>query len=87
MTRKQLLKSPEYWLAQMQIGVYEAVVGYMMSHGLTPSDFCEKKKLDRKVIEKVIDGDWVGTASEFCKIILACDKVPVIKIENLKEQK
>lgn len=87
MTRKQLLKSKEYWFVQMQMHLYEVVSKYMSRTGKTNEQMCEKLDISQRTLKKIRDGEWDNTIHEYISILLACDKVPVIRIENLKDQK
>ncbi len=83
MTRKQLLSSPEYWKVQFSIAVYES----MKEAKLTQKQLAGKLGVSQSFISQIINEVKSPSIETFVRILLACGKAPVIKIENLKDQK
>ncbi len=83
MTRKQLLSSPEYWKVQFSIAIYES----MKEAKLTQKQLAAKLGMSQSFLSQVINEVRTPSIEMFVRILLACGKVPVIKIENLKDQK
>lgn len=87
MTRKQLLKSNDYWVTQFQINLYEKISNCIRKHKISIKEFCSQKQLSIYKIKQVIKGDWEGTIHEYVYLIMCCNKVPIITIESIKDQK
>lgn len=85
MERKELLSSPEYWETNFQIEIWEVVRDY--SRGKYIDEVRKELAISDKKLSEIIAGDWKGTVEEFVRIMLVCNKVPKIVIENLEDQK
>lgn len=83
MTRKKLLNSPEYWKVKFSIAIYEA----MKSAGLTQKQLAGKLGISQPFISQIVNDIKSPSIETFVRILIVCGKMPVITIENLKDQK
>ena len=82
MTRKELLNSKEYWTTGIKIIMYETVQSYIEKKKLTIDKFCLDNNLSKRMVKSVLSGDFNGSINNITKILMACDKVPVLKIKS-----
>lgn len=87
MTRKQLLRSPEYWTTQFQIQIYQEVSDYWHKEGRSCEKVAKKLGISKYKLLQILNGEWVGSIKEFVSILLIMKRVPVIDIQELKNQK
>lgn len=84
MERQELIESLEYWIADIQLKVWEAV----KNSGVSRKELAERMQLDRSYVDRLMNGDRdIRSIPIMTKMLLAIGKVPIIKIEELKDQK
>jgi len=84
-TRKELLKSKEYWLVKFQVALYEQVENYIKENKLTKTQFAEKLGVSKGYISQILNGDFDHKLSKFIELSLAINKVPLINFEELEK--
>lgn len=83
MTREELLNSKEYWIAGMQISIFEAVSQYMEENNLTENELALRLNCNQRMASEILAGDFSGTINEFVSILLMCGKVPLLSVHEL----
>ena len=84
-TRKELLKSKEYWLVKFQVALYEQVENYLKENKLTKSQFAEKLGVSKGYISQILNGNFDHKLSKFVELSLAINKVPLLKFEDIEK--
>lgn len=87
MKRKELLSSSTYWSTQFQIEIYRAVRDALEKWKKPTHLFITELGISSYKFGQIMNGDWIGTVEEFCRIMVKLKKAPKIIIENLKNQK
>ena len=85
MKRKELLESREYWIAQVQLGLYEMMENYMKENALNKTQLAEKLKVSKGYISQILNGDFDHKISKLVDISLALGKVPILKYESTEK--
>ena len=57
MTREELIQSKEYWMAKLQIDLFNEVESYMKKNGLNRVQFAEKLGVSKGYISQILNGD------------------------------
>ncbi|MBL0911703.1 MAG: helix-turn-helix transcriptional regulator [Bacteroidia bacterium] len=83
MKREELLKSREYWVTQMQLGLFSLMDAYCRENNLNRTQLAEKLGVTKGYVSQVMNGDFDHKISKLADLALACGKVPVIRFEDL----
>jgi transcriptional regulator with XRE-family HTH domain len=89
MTREELIQSKEYWLAKLQIDLFNEVESYMKKNGLNRVQFAEKLGVSKGYVSQILNGDADHRMSKFVELALSIGLIPTIsfeEIETLKER-
>lgn len=78
MKRADLIKSREYWIAEIQLQLFSLIENYRTKHKLTKTQIAEKLGVTKSYITQVLNGDFDHKMSKLVDLSLAFGKVPVI---------
>lgn len=84
-TRKQLLKSPEYWLAGLQMDIFRHVSNYLKANPGKDHAICQQAGISTRMLKIILNGDYNGKLSELCAIAIATGYAPKLQFKDLKE--
>ncbi|MBP3343055.1 MAG: helix-turn-helix transcriptional regulator [Bacteroidales bacterium] len=84
-TRKELLKSPGYWLARFQTELFRCVRNYLKSEKKTQTQFAEQLGVSKGYVSQVLNGDFDHKISSFIKLSLSAGYIPEIKLTPIEE--
>lgn len=82
-TREELLKSPEYWITQVQMELYRNVLAYMEKEGLNQSQLARQLGVSKGYVSQVLNGNFNYTLRKLIELSLAVGKVPVIEFKDM----
>lgn len=85
MEREQLLRSPNYWLAYVQNGLFKMVDNYRFVNRLKKKDLAIKLGVTRGYVSQLLNGDFDHKISKLVELSLACGKVPKITYCDLEQ--
>ena len=85
MEREELLKSNEYWITNIQIGLFEMIRKYLKESNLTKTQLAEKLGVTKGYISQILNGDGDHKISKLVELSLACNIAPVFSFVNLDE--
>ena len=92
MTRKELVKSREYWIAQIQLDLFELIENYRKKNDLNKTQLAAQLGVTKSYITQILNGDFDHKVSKLVELSLAFGKVPVLQfidvdqyIENNKQ--
>ena len=85
MRREELLKSPAYWTAGLQIELYRQIVAYMEHHGLNKTQLAEHLGCTKGYVTQLLNGDFDHKLSKFVELSLAVNKIPEITFSDVDE--
>lgn len=83
--REELIKSKEYWLAQLQTMLYQNVEDYLKENQMTKSEFARKMGVSKGYISQILNGDFDHKLSKFIELSLMIEKVPLLKLEDIEK--
>lgn len=85
MTREELLRSNEWWLAEIQNDLYKVIYDHMNKHHLKKKDIAEKLNVSKGYISQVLNGHFDHKISKLIDLAMAFGKVPQISYIDLDE--
>lgn len=92
MTRNELVKSREYWMAQIQLDLFELIENYRKKNDLNKTQLAAQLGVTKSYITQILNGDFDHKVSKLVELSLAFGKVPVLQfidvdkyIENNKQ--
>lgn len=85
MTREQLLRSPHYWLAYIQNGMFKMIEDYRNKNRLKKKDLAEKMGVTKGYVSQILNGDFDHKISKLVELSLACGKIPQISYSDLEQ--
>lgn len=83
MTREELIQSKEYWMAKLQIDLFNEVEDYMRKNGLNRAQFAEKLGVSKGYISQILNGDADHRMSKFIELTLSIGLVPTLSFEDI----
>lgn len=85
MTREELLKSPAYWTAGLQMELYRQIIAYMERHHMKKSQLAEHLGCTKGYVTQLLNGDFDHKLSKFVELSLAINKIPEITFSDVDE--
>jgi transcriptional regulator with XRE-family HTH domain len=85
MTRKELLKSREYWIVKVQIDLFNLIENYRVANHLTKTQIAEKLGVTKGYVTQILNGDFDHKVSKLVDLALAFGKVPVLNFEDYEQ--
>ncbi len=82
-TREELLKSPDYWIAEVQMELYRNVLSYMEGEGLNQTQLAQQLGVSKGYVSQVLNGNFNYTLRKLIELSLAVGKVPVIEFKDI----
>lgn len=85
MTREELLKSREYWIAKIQIDLFNLIENYRTNKKMTKTQLATELGVTKGYVSQVLNGDFDHKVSKLVDLALAFGKVPVLNFEDIKQ--
>lgn len=85
MKREELIQSKEYWLAKLQIDLFNEVEAYMKANNLTRAQFAEKLGVSKGYVSQILNGDADHRMSKFVELALAIGLCPNVTFETTED--
>ncbi len=76
MDRKELLKSPEYWTASIQMELYRQIEAFMEEKNFNKTQLAEYLGCSKGYITQLLSGEFDHKLSKFVQLSLAIGKIP-----------
>ena len=83
MKRDELLKSPEYWTANLQMELYQQVAEFMDKRGMNKTQLAEYLGCSKGYITQLLSGDYDHKMSNFMELALAIGKIPEVTFKDV----
>ena len=85
MERKKLLKSKEYWLAEIQLNLFKLIENYKTANKLNSTQLAQKLGVTKGYISQILNGNFDHKISKLVELSLAFNKVPTIEYKDLEK--
>lgn len=82
MKREDLLKSREYWIAKIQIDLFEMINEYMKNNRINQTQLAEKLGVSKGYISQILNGNFDHKISKLVDLSLALDSIPLLEFKN-----
>ena len=76
MTREEVLKSPEYWTAKIQIALYSCAQMFMAQSGKNRTQLAEHLGVTKGYVTQLLSGEYDHRLSKMVELALAFGYVP-----------
>ena len=83
MDRKELLSSPEYWLAQFQIDFFRLVKEYQTLNKLDKWQLQSDLNISEYKLNQILSGDAYLSFNEICNLCVKMNKAPKLSFVDL----
>jgi transcriptional regulator with XRE-family HTH domain len=83
MQRDELLRSNGYWIAKIQMDLYNQILDYMKKNNLNRTQLAKKLGVTKGYITQVLNGEFNHRLSKLVELSLAIGRVPKIEYEDL----
>jgi transcriptional regulator with XRE-family HTH domain len=83
LTRKELVKKPEYWLETIQNEIFRQLDAYLREKNISQTQFAQQMGVTKGYISQVMKGEFNYTLKKLIEISLAIGKAPVIEFKPL----
>lgn len=83
MKKSELLKNNGYWIAKIQIDLYNELSTFLSKNKMTQSAFAKKMGVSKGYISQVLNGDFDHRISKLVDLALAINKVPRVEFEDV----
>ncbi|MEI9919003.1 MAG: helix-turn-helix transcriptional regulator [Bacteroidota bacterium] len=77
-TRKEILKSPEYWFEEAQNELYRQLTAYMQREKITQTELAEKLGVTKGYVSQILNGNFNYTLKKLIELSLSIDLAPTI---------
>lgn len=85
MKRKELVESREYWIAEIQLNLFEIIQKYLLEHNMTQTQFAEKLGVTKGYVSQILNGDFDHKISKMVDLSLAVGQVPIINFRDIHD--
>ena len=85
MKREDILKNPEYWIAQIQTTLYNCAEKYMSENEMNRSQLAKHLGVSKGYVSQLLNGDYDHKLSKFVELALAFGVVPKIDFQPIEE--
>ncbi|MEQ8425499.1 MAG: helix-turn-helix transcriptional regulator [Cyclobacteriaceae bacterium] len=82
-TRRELLRSPEYWFEHAQNDLYGQVVEFMEREGVNQTQLAERLGVTKGYISQLLNGEFNHTLKKLIDISLSIGVVPKIEYQSI----
>lgn len=84
MKREELLESTEYWLAKIQIDLFNEVDKYMKKNKLNRTQLAEILGVSKGYVSQILNGDADHRISKLVELSLAVGVAPRLQFEEME---
>lgn len=85
MKRDELLKSDEYWVLKIQMGLFAAIEDYMLAKGLNRSQLAQELGVTKGYVSQVLAGNFDHRISKMVSLALKVGRVPDIDFKSINK--
>lgn len=85
MTRAEILKTAEYWVAYIQVALYNCAEKFMSDNKMNRTQLAEYLGVSKGYVSQILNGDYDHKISKLVDLSLKFGYVPKIEFKSLKE--
>lgn len=85
MSRKEILSSPEYWMAKAQIDLYNRAEDFMAAKDMNRTQLAEYLGVSKGYVSQLLNGDYDHKLSKFFELAVAFGYIPKIEFQSIED--
>lgn len=85
MTREEVLKSPSYWTAMIQIALYNCAERFMAKSGKNRTQLANHLGVSKGYVTQLLSGDYDHRISKMVELALAFGYVPYVDFVSVEK--
>lgn len=85
MKRIDVIKNSGYWLADIQLKLFEAVNQYLSENNMSRTDFAKQLGVSKGYISQILNGDFNHRIEKMIEISLAIGRIPEVNFHELSD--
>jgi len=87
MTHDELIATPEYWEAKIQIELFQKVELYLKDNKINRTELARRLGVSKGYVSQVLNGDYDHRISKFVELSLFVGYKPVVNFEPIQKDK
>lgn len=84
MTREDIIKTPGYWMAKVQMDINECAEEFMEQNNLTRSQLAKHLGVSKGYVSQLLNGEYDHRLSKLIDLALAFGYIPKIEFEPIQ---
>ena len=84
-TKEELIKTPEYWMENIQNELYRQVKKYLEDNRINQTQLAERLKVTKGYISQVLNGNFNFTLNKLIELSLAIGLVPDLEFRSFND--
>ena len=85
MTRKEILEMPEYWIANIQVSLYDCAARFMQENEMNRTQLAEYLGVSKGYVSQLLNGDYDHKISKLVDLALKFGFVPKIEFKKFQD--
>lgn len=85
MSRKEILSSPEYWIAKAQIDLYNCAEDFMTTNNLNRTQLAKHLGVSKGYVSQLLNGDYDHKLSKLMELAISFGYIPKIEFQPIEE--
>lgn len=86
MERKDILREPEYWIAQIQMAIYKCALDFMNESGKNKTQLAEHLGVSKGYVTQLLSGDYNYSLTKLVETAMAIGYVPKVKFSPIEAE-
>lgn len=79
LSKKDLYKTSEYWVEELQNEIYRQVTDYMQKYNLNQNELAEKWGVSKGYVSQILKGSCNFSLKKLVELSLALEKAPIVQ--------
>ena len=85
LSKKELIKTPEYWIEKLQNEIFRQVHAYMEKEGMNQSQLAIRLGVSKGYVSQILNGNFNFTIKKLIELSLSIDVLPEIRFKPFSE--
>lgn len=84
-SKKEIIKSPSYWLEKTQNEFYRQFISYMAENRKNQNDMAKLLKVTKGYVSQILNGNFNPTLKKLIELSIVINKIPKIEWQSFDE--
>lgn len=85
MTRKDIIKTPNYWLSQMQIDIFREIKTYQALNNMSDEEMADFLYMSTYKLQQIMLGNFNLDMYELCEIMVRINIIPKLNLTKIDD--